>query len=118
MTTHHTEEEEGQLQHQQKIDHNDLLFLRKRDDMIVQSGSRERMRSKEDSAKIIEGQRKQLEKHVKRLAMTKVKREYEQKIEMVRPGSGLNWVNQITLPVTPNLTGIKNTTNYGGIKRS
>jgi hypothetical protein len=41
----------------------------------------------------MEGQRKQLEKHVNRLAMTKVKKEYEQKIALVRPGSGHNWVN-------------------------
>jgi hypothetical protein len=66
----------------------------------------------------MEGQRKQLEKHVNRLAMTKVKKEYEQKIALVRPGSGHNWVNQITLPVTPNITGIKINNNYEGVKRS
>jgi hypothetical protein len=52
-----------------------VLFLRKREDVdLVQTGSRER---KIESAKIMEGQRKQLEKHVNRLAMTKVKKEYE-----------------------------------------
>jgi hypothetical protein len=71
-----------------------------------------------ESAKIMEGQRKQLEKHVNRLAMTKVKKEYEQKIALVRPGSGHNWVNQITLPVTPNITGIKSNNNNEGVKRS
>ena len=83
---------------------------------MVQTGSRERKIN--ESAKILEGQRKQLEKHVNRLAMTKVRREYERKIAQVRPGSGYNWVNQITLPVTPNITGIKNINNHEGVKRS
>lgn len=75
-----------------QIEHNDVLFLRKREDIdLIQSGSRERKVN--ESAKILDGQRKQLEKHVKRLAMTKVKKEYEQQIAIVRPGSGYNWVN-------------------------
>ena len=69
MTTHHTEEDE--VTGAPMIE-NDVLFLRKREDAV---GSRER--KNQDSAKIMEGQRKQLEKHVNRLAMTKVKKEFE-----------------------------------------
>jgi hypothetical protein len=69
MTTHHTEEDE--VTGAPMIE-NDVLFLRKREDVV---GSRER--KNQDSAKIMEGQRKQLEKHVNRLAMTKVKKDYE-----------------------------------------
>lgn len=68
------------------------MFLRKREDLnLMQSGSRER--KVYEQAKIVEGQRKQLEKHVKRLAMTKEKMEYEKQIALVRPGSGHNWIN-------------------------
>lgn len=40
------------------------------------------------------------------MTMTKLKKEYDQKMRESRPGSGFLWQNQITVPVTPNLTGL------------
>ncbi len=36
---------------------------------------------------------KQIDKHVSRMSMSKIKRDYDQKLREVRPGSGLLWQN-------------------------
>jgi hypothetical protein len=66
-----------------------MLILRKRQE----NNSESRERKNQESAKILEGKRKQLEKHVNRLAINKVRKEYEQKLAFIRPGSGQNWIN-------------------------
>jgi hypothetical protein len=59
---------------------------------------------------------KQIEKHVTRMTMSKIKKEYDMKRREVRPGSGLLWQNQITVPVTPKITGLQN--NKEGFRRA
>ena len=36
---------------------------------------------------------KQIDKHVSRMSISKIKKEYDQKLREVRPGSGLLWQN-------------------------
>jgi hypothetical protein len=50
---------------------------------------------------------KQIDKHVSRMSMSKLKKDYDRKLREVHPGSGLLWQNKITVPITPNITGIQ-----------
>ena len=61
------------------------------------------------STKTLETRMKQMQKHVSRMSMSKLKKEYDIKIIEARPGSGLIWQNQLTIPISPNLTGLSKT---------
>ena len=113
MTTNNTDEEEKVAQHRETttavvVDSYAL-------DITTQGLIKRRANSSCDSSMKGGGldlRMKQIDKHVSRMSMSKLKKEYDRKLREVHPGSGLLWQNKITVPITPNITGIQG--NQGG----
>ena len=50
---------------------------------------------------------KSIERHVSRIALARLKKEFQKKVEEHSVGSGKVWKNQLTQPKAPKLTGLK-----------
>jgi len=101
MTTNNTDEEEEKIAQNRETGVGATLD-------ITQGLIKRRANSSCDSSiKGLDLRMKQIDKHVSRMSMSKLKKEYDRKLREVHPGSGLLWQNKITVPITPNITGIQ-----------
>jgi hypothetical protein len=102
MTTNNTDEEEKIAQNRETATTGVAALD------ITQGLIKRRANSSCDSSiKGLDLRMKQIDKHVSRMSMSKLKKEYDRKLREVHPGSGLLWQNKITVPITPNITGIQ-----------
>jgi hypothetical protein len=113
MTTNNTDEEEKIAQHRETTAAGVGAALD-----ITQGLIKRRPNSSCDSSiKGLDLRMKQIDKHVSRMSMSKLKKEYDRKLREVHPGSGLLWQNKITVPITPNITGIQGSQG-GNVRRA
>ena len=113
MTTNNTDEEEKIAQNRETATTGVGATLD-----ITQGLIKRRANSSCDSSiKGLDLRMKQIDKHVSRMSMSKLKKDYDRKLREVHPGSGLLWQNKITVPITPNITGIQGSVG-GNIRRT
>eukprot|EP00347_Sterkiella_histriomuscorum_P021691 403333098 len=74
---------------------------------LKQSASKSRVKSMARKDDVVqEQQQKYIEKHINRLAVAKLRKDFEFQMEMAQPGSGQIWQNQLTQPSVPKITGL------------